>query len=84
MVFSKKKLTDHSESKIRRHFSLATMAGYPKLNGFICASHYFHIKFYSARRLTTIAFKRLLNLMCFLLFALIKIFYVYNNICSVA
>ena len=59
----------YSESKISGNFSPATMAGYPKLNGF-----------YSGRRLTTIDFKELFNaaLFCFgffcFLFALISFF----------
>ena len=59
----------YSESKISGNFSPATMAGYPKLNGFC-----------SGRRLTTIDFKELFNaalfffvFFCFL-FALITVF----------
>ena len=42
-ILQKKKLRHHSESKIWKHFSPATMAGYQKLNGFFCAFHYFCI-----------------------------------------
>ena len=85
MMFYKKMLRYHSESKIRRHFSPATMAGYPKVNDFFCGSRYFCIKCCSVRRLTTIDVKGLLYLMRFLFcfFALIKVCYVYNNICSI-
>ena len=54
MIFYKNKLRYHSDSKIQRHFFPATIAGYPKLNGFFCACRYFRIKCCSARSLTTI------------------------------
>ena len=53
-ILQKKKLSYHSDSKIQRHFFPATIAGYPKLNGFFCACRYFCIKCCSARSLTTI------------------------------
>ena len=81
IYFKKKKKVEMPLRKIRKHFSSATMSDYPKLNGFFCACRYFCIKCCSARRQTTINFKGLLYLMCF--FALIKVFYVYNNICSI-
>ena len=59
----KKKLKYFSESKIWRHFSPATMAGYPKLDAFSSAYRYFCITCCSDSRLTTIDFKELLYLM---------------------
>ena len=60
------------------------------INGFFGACRYFCITYCSARRVTTIDFKGLLYLMCFLFLfvlffflALIKVFYVYDNICSI-
>ena len=82
MIFKKKKVRHHSESKTWRHFSPATMAGYPKLNGFFCACRNFFITCCSARHLTTTDFKGLLYLMSSLFFCFKKVFCVYNNICS--
>ena len=65
MIFCKikNKMKYHSDSKIWRHFSPATMAGYPKLKCFFSAYRYFCITYCSNRRLTTIEFKELLHLM---------------------
>ena len=68
MIFYKRKLKYYSERKIWRHFSPATMAGYPKLNGFFSAYRYFCITCCSNRRLATIGFKELLYLMPFFFF----------------
>ena len=87
MIFYKKKnnLWCHSEGKIWRHFSPATMDGFPILNGFFCACRYFCIKYCSAKCRTTTDFNRLLYLMCFFIFfALIKVFCIHDNIYSTA
>ena len=71
MIFYPKKIKYYSESKIWRHFSPATIAGYPKLNCFFSAYPYFCITCYSDRRLTTINFKELFYLMPFFAFVLL-------------
>ena len=83
LMFYKKRLRCHSESKIQRYFSPATIAGLLKRNAFFCACCCFCIKCCSAIFLTTNDVKGLLYLMCLLFFCFNNVFIFMINICSI-